>query len=179
MRRRASSYVINGLRQSFRLPEFCETPVCLSVSSGPRRALLLGAFFSFPVYSLLASVVIGAGPRPGHGPRPRRFCIILLYDAGADLILFGVKPLLALWQRKRLYRRPSGAACGPDSRPLGLVSWYLLVGLVFLEFRRFSALIISLGGQLDDAAIRAGVLILTPAAIRLRPLFYEDESADL
>ena len=37
---------------------FAKLPVCLSVSSGPRRAPPLGAFFSFPVYSLLANVVV-------------------------------------------------------------------------------------------------------------------------
>lgn len=79
------------------LPEFLRN--CLSVSLSAQVLvvpLLLGAFFSFPVYSLLANVVVAPVLDLVMVLGLGASVLSLLYDAGADLILFGVKPLL-LW----------------------------------------------------------------------------------
>lgn len=79
------------------LPEFLRN--CLSVSLAAQVLvvpILFSAFFSFPVYSLLANAVVAPVLDLVMVLGLGASVLSLFYGAGADLILWGLKPFLAL-----------------------------------------------------------------------------------
>lgn len=167
------------------LPEFLRN--CLSVSLSAQVLvvpLLLGAFFSFPVYSLLANVVVAPVLDLVMVLGLGASVLSLLYDAGADLILFGVKPLLALALKGNAFiaALPGSRLWAGQPSLWAWFSWYLLVGFVFFRSLRkkiFLPLIISLAVSWMMRPSGPGVLIFDAGRDQATAIIYEDRSADL
>ena len=103
------------------MPEFLRN--CLSVSLAAQVLvvpILFSAFFSFPVYSLLANAVVAPVLDLVMVLGLGASVLSLFYGAGADLILWGLKPFLALALKGNAFIAAfRGAACGPDNRRCG------------------------------------------------------------
>lgn len=167
------------------LPEFLRN--CLSVSLAAQVLvvpLLFGAFFSFPVYSLLANVVVA----------PVLDLVMVLglgasvlspvYGAGADLILLGLKPFLALALKGNAFiaALPGSRLWAGQPSLWAWISWYLLVAFVFFRSLRkkiFLPLIISLAVSWMVRPSGPGVLIFDAGRDQATAIIYEDRSADL
>ena len=167
------------------LPEFLRN--CLSLSLAAQVLvvpLLFEAFFSFPVYSLAANVVVAPVLDLVMVLGLGASVLSLLYEAGADLILFGLKPFLALALKGNAFiaALPGSRLWAGQPSLWAWISWYLLVGVVFfrpLRKKLFLSLMVSLAITWMGRPSGPGVLIFDAGRDQATAIIYEDRSADL
>ncbi|MBS6255761.1 ComEC/Rec2 family competence protein [Megasphaera massiliensis] len=167
------------------LPEFLRN--CLSVSLAAQVLvvpILFSAFFSFPVYSLLANAVVAPVLDGVMVLGLGASVLSLVYGAGADLILWGLKPFLALALKGNAFiaALPGSRLWAGQPSLWAWLTWYLLVAVVFFRPLRktlFLPLIISLAISFMVRPSGPGVLIFDAGRDQATAIIYEDRSADL
>lgn len=167
------------------LPEFLRN--CLAVSLAAQVLvvpLLFSAFFSFPVYSLLANVVVA----------PVLDLVMVLglgasvlspvSGSGADLILYSLKPFLALALKGNAFiaALPGSRLWAGKPSLWAWLAWYLAVAFFFWPaLRKKIALPLFLALALTWTArpTGPGLLIFDAGRDQATAIIYEDRSADL
>lgn len=167
------------------LPEFLRN--CLSVSLAAQVLvvpILFSAFFSFPVYSLLANVlvapvldlvmVLGLGAS----------VLSLLSEPAADGVLAVIKPFLALALKGNAFiaALPGSRLWAGQPSSAAWLAWYLAAAFVFFPaFRQKIALplVTALAAAWLLRSSGAGVLIFDAGRDQATAIIYEDRSADL
>ncbi len=167
------------------LPSFLRD--CLTVCVAAQLLvvpLLFRAFFSFPVYSLLANVlvapmldlvmVLGLGAS----------VLSLFWGIGADAVLWLVKPLLALALRGNAFiaALPGSRFWASTPSLLTCFGWYLFVAFVFCRsWRRYLCLPLA-GCCLAAFLLRPlgpEVLIFDAGRDQVTAMIFADKSADI
>ena len=146
--------------------------------------LLFSAFFSFPVYSLLANILVAPVLDGVMVLGLLASALSLGWAGGADGVLYLVKPLLALALKGNAFIAALPGSrfwAGMPSR-WACLAWYLALAFLFRPaFRRLIGLplVVCLAVAWFMRPSGPGVLILDAGRDQVTAVIYQDRSADL
>lgn len=146
--------------------------------------LLFSAFFSFPVYSLIANVLVAPVLDLVMVLGLLASLLSLLWGGGADGILWLIKPLLALALKGNAFiaSLPGSRFWAGQPSKWACLGWYLAVAFVFCPAVRRRIVPVWLACLAAAWFLRPsgpGVLVLDAGRDQVTAVVYEDKSADL
>lgn len=146
--------------------------------------LLFSAFFSFPVYSLVANILVAPALDLVMVLGLLASVLSLLWGVGADMVLWLIKPLLALALKGNAFiaALPGSRFWGGQPSVLAVLAWYLVVAFGFCPaFRRRigPGLALCLAAAWFLRPSGPEVLVLDAGRDQVTAVIYEDKSADI
>ena len=146
--------------------------------------LLFSAFFSFPVYSLVANVLVAPVLDLVMVLGLLASVLSLLWGSGADGVLWGIKPLMALALKGNAFiaALPGSRFWAGQPSKWTCLAWYLAVAFVFcpaVRRRMGPPLLVCLVVAWFLHPSGPSVLVLDAGRDRVTAVIYEDKSADI
>lgn len=146
--------------------------------------LLFSAFFSFPVYSLVANVLVAPVLDLVMVLGLLASVLSLLWAGGADMVLWLIKPLLALALKGNAFiaALPGSRFWAGQPSKWACLAWYLAVAFVFCPTVRRHIVPVWLACLAVAWFLRpsgSGVLVLDAGRDQVTAVIHEDKSADI
>ena len=146
--------------------------------------LLFSAFFSFPVYSLVANALVAPVLDLVMVLGLLASVLSLLWGSAADMVLWLIKPLLALALKGNAFiaALPGSRFWAGQPSKWACLAWYLAVVFVFCpSFRRRMGppLLACLAAAWFLRPSGPGVLVLDAGRDQVTAVIHEDKSADI
>ena len=146
--------------------------------------LLFSAFFSVPVYSLVANVLVAPVLDLVMVLGLLASVLSLLWGSGADGVLWGIKPLMALALKGNAFiaALPGSRFWAGQPSKWTCLAWYLAVAFVFcpaVRRRMGPPLLVCLVVAWFLHPSGPSVLVLDAGWDRVTAVIYEDKSADI